>query len=678
MTNRYPGRCASCRTQVSAGAGIYAKGKVLCASTACAREQGITRQQDDGRRCLEADGTVRLPFDRAALPILRSAPGARWDRDARVWRWSVAPGDLGRTLECARKLALDVPDELLAIAAHGTADQREAVERAERVGLYPFQREGVRWLAGRERALLADDMGLGKTVQALCAINGSDRVIVVAPASVKRVWRDEAARWRPDYRATIVDGKGALREPAPGEIVIVSTVTVATSAPVDCDVLIVDEAHVAKSHKAKRTQALRELGRKHAKRVWYLTGTPLLGRALDLWGTLSSLGAERDVFGGWMGFCRVFNGSKNRWGGWIFEGPSGPEAAERLRRVMLRRTKIEVLPDLPRKTYRAIEVDAKLTKRQRAQLDKIEQATQRLLDAGVLPGFEQLSAARALLAKGKIPAVLEIVETAEAEEQPLVVFSAHRAPVDALRERAGWAVITGDASADDRAAAVRRFQAGELKGIALTIAAGGVGLTLTRGSRVVFVDLDWTPALNLQAEDRVCRIGQTASAIQIDRLVADHALDARLSQVLADKTRLIAAAIEREAQYEPTAAAPSNAPIVDETDEERAARIAAAAAKAARAEADEAVAKAMQRDSLRAGGPPPPPPAEALWPDMLDKVQWLAERCDGARELDGAGYAKSDVALGHHIAAVGIANDDYAVVAAYLCRKYGRQLEDKC
>ncbi len=141
------------------------------------------------------------------------------------------------------------------------------------------------------------------------------------------------------------------------------------------------------------------------------------------------------------------------------------------------------------------------------------------LDDSDLPGFESFSRIRALLAQSRIPAMLEMVEEYEEAETPLLVFSAHKAPIKALENRSGWAIITGETSAEDRFDIVKRFQEGKLNGVGLTIGAGGVGLTLTRASNILFVDLDWKPSMNIQAEDRAHRIGTNADNILIKRMV---------------------------------------------------------------------------------------------------------------------------------------------------------------
>jgi SNF2 family DNA or RNA helicase len=80
--------------------------------------------------------------------------------------------------------------------------------------------------------------------------------------------------------------------------------------------------------------------------------------------------------------------------------------------------------------------------------------------------------------------------------------------------------------------------------VGLTFLAGGTGLTLTHAWAALFVDLDWVPANNVQAEDRLARIGQRASKVEIIRLVSDHALDRRVLQVVDRKMELIQKAVE--------------------------------------------------------------------------------------------------------------------------------------
>jgi SNF2 family DNA or RNA helicase len=213
---------------------------------------------------------------------------------------------------------------------------------------------------------------------------------------------------------------------------------------------------------------------------------------------------------------------------------------------MLRRMKKDVMQDLPPKTKRfyPVDVDKKCL---RACDELLAQhgglaAVTAMLAKEKIP-FELFSTVRSILASAKVPAMLALVEQHEEEETPLLVFSAHRAPIDLLSKRPGWEVITGDTPAARRSEIEDAFQAGKLRGIGGTIKAAGVAITLTHGSNQVFVDQELTPSLNEQAEDRQLRHGQK-NAVLITVLVANHILDERVAEILLRKQALITASVD--------------------------------------------------------------------------------------------------------------------------------------
>jgi SNF2 family DNA or RNA helicase len=461
---------------------------------------------------------------------------------------SLARQDRRRLLEVADELGLEVDHSLLQF------ELSEAARRAQAAGLYPFQVEGVDWLAGRPRALLADEMGLGKTPQALLALPPEVPALVVCPASLKYQWREQARRWRPVWSVTVLEGRKSFRLPEPGEIVVANyeilpaALDRRTKVMMDPEwdsvgevYLIVDEAHMVKNRRARRTKRVAALARL-VHSAWGLTGTPLLSHPPDLYGVLECLGLAREAFGSWQRYQGLFHATPNYWGGLIW-GPPSPEVPQRLRRVMLRRLRAEVLPQLPAKRYERLVVglDRALGGRLDTLWDEWEQVRPGRED---LPPFERFSEVRAQLATSRIPIMHELGGQFEEEGVPLVVFSAHLAPIQALEGRDGWATITGATPPRERQAAVAAFQGGRLKGLGLTIQAGGTGLTLTRAHTALFVDLDWTPANNLQAEDRLCRIGQEADRVRVIRLVGDHPLDRHVLKVLDRKAELIRGAVE--------------------------------------------------------------------------------------------------------------------------------------
>jgi hypothetical protein len=147
-----------------------------------------------------------------------------------------------------------------------------------------------------------------------------------------------------------------------------------------------------------------------------------------------------------------------------------------------------------------------------------------------------LSSWRSANAGAKADAALDYVRTLIDAGEQVVVFSAHKSGVIPFNEIGG--VITGETGLPHRKAMADAFQNKELKCLAGTIGAMGVGLTLTAACHVVFIDRDWTPAMNKQAEDRVCRIGQTRGTVVVD-IVSDNNTDQVVTKVLQRKIRLL-------------------------------------------------------------------------------------------------------------------------------------------
>jgi SNF2 family DNA or RNA helicase len=713
IVNRYPGKCQNCGKPLAQGEGFAYKNDFkwfsVCSSSACHRKLGLQAPGPETKpiRTLSDDGFVTMPYDSAAIPLLRSMPGARWVPENKQWKVSTETKDLRRVLEIADQLQLEVSDVFRHLAAEGTPESREAIKRAERkradgAELFLYQKVGVEFLALHDRALLADQMGLGKTVQALVALPENARVILIAPAAVKYNWADEAQQWRPDYKIHICNGKNSFKMPERGEITILNyeilpdwltpkkvpgkkyeeaVLTEDQIAILKETTLIADEAHRVKHYKTSRSKKVTQLS-KICKRVWFLTGTPLMNRPQDLYGVLQA--GNMNVFGSWNKFVELFNGYPNGFGGYEFGIPS-PEVPERMKRVMLRRLKIEVLKDLPSKTYQKVEVslDKETIKSLNEFLigegikSKDEEAIQAELETADLPGFEKFSEIRALLAKSRIPAVLEMVEEYEETETPLLVFSAHKAPIEALKDRAGWAIITGDTSAEERFNIVKLFQEGKLKGVGLTIQAGGVGLTLTRASNVLFVDLDWTPAMNIQAEDRAHRISQKDNVL-IKRMVSNHPLDKHIQMLLEWKLLIAQQALEASIKFTPLKPRPlaQDINIVQETDEELSARIEAAEKEANKEEALGKLSRVLGRESVKVNDVPEPVLTSGRKAMLMEALDYMISRCDGAETRDGMGFSKPDAGMARWIGASLTSGEDlpFRVLERILCR-YRRQLK---
>jgi hypothetical protein len=560
-------------------------------------------------------------------------------------------------------------------------------ERGEKMSLYAFQRVGVEWLATRSGALLSDDMGLGKTLQTLAAIPAHAPILVVCPAVAKGVWRGEAQKWRPHLSAGVLAGRGSFRWPAPGEVLAVNydilpNVHEAACSDKKCSgcapflkdvpenlVVVADEAHALKSAKAQRTtrfRAIARAARARGGRTWLLTATPLLNRPPELWSLLQAADLATEAFGSWNQFLNLFHARKKSFGGYEWGSPDS-SVEERLRRVMLRRTKLDVLQDLPRKTYSFVdvEIDAKTLALCDEVLEVSKNKLEELLDENATNKnlFERWSGLRAALAAAKIPAMLDMVADYEEQEEPLVVFSAHRAPVDTLKKREGWEAITGDTSPTERTRIVEEFQLGRLRGVACTIDAGGVAITLTKACNVLFIDLKPTPGLNAQAEDRVCRIGQTRP-VTITILVANHMLDDRISRIINKKQRLIDATVEAAKEDAPKTEVETVSPV--ETD-----------LRARDEVVTTATAERHRHDAPKLRNPPRPPiSAQEKW--AAAGLRHLDDQNqDSATFINGCGFNKVDTGFGRSLRAQleerGLTDTQWAMVIKVL-KKYRRQI----
>lgn len=324
---------------------------------------------------------------------------------------------------------------------------------------------------------------------------------------------------------------------------------VMASVPSDC-VVIADEAHALKSSKASRTarfRALSKAARRQGGRTWLLTATPVLNRPAELWAVLQAMDGAFETFGGWNNYLRMWNAEEGRYG--VQWGTARPEVATRLQNIMLRRIKAEVLTELPPKTIRSVEVNGlsaatvKLCDEALKALESMGVDFARAVELAaatqhVTPAFETISKARAALAATKLAAAIEMAEAFEDANEPVVMFSAHVATAKLLGQREGWATITGDTDADVRTQIEDDFQAGKLKGVSCTIKAGGVAITLTRATNAVFIEEEWNPSLNEQAQDRIYRMGQSRGVL-ITRLIASHALDRRVAELLLQKSEII-------------------------------------------------------------------------------------------------------------------------------------------
>jgi hypothetical protein len=485
-----------------------------------------------------ANGTRSVPLD----PWLAEA------LDAFVARHDVSVE--GEAVEVLAHLLGEHRDAADAVRRSRATEAEPIAETAAVLGgePAPFQWAAVRYALHARGTFLADEQGLGKTVEALTALeaDGAYPAVVVCPASMKLGWERETRRWLPHRSVSVVQGRG--RVPAAAEITIVNYEVVAAQygalTRARPRALVVDESHYCKNPQAKRTQAVRRLaaavvpgGLRLA-----LSGTPVLNHAEELIAQLRIIG-RMEEFGSGASFARQFRGMVSE---------------ERLhwhmrRACFVRRLKAEVLPQLPPK--RQVVIPVALTNEAEyrlAERDVIAWLRSQPLDLSELNAkiaatlraqrLAQLGTLQRLAARGKLGAALAWIEDFLASEEPLVVFARHVEVQQAVLARFPTALhLLGDDSLERREDAIRAFQ--EEDGPRLIICATRVaaqGITLTRASNVAFLELEWTPAMHDQAEDRCHRIGQR-DAVTAWYLLAANTIDETMARLIQRKRAIVAA-----------------------------------------------------------------------------------------------------------------------------------------
>jgi hypothetical protein len=456
---------------------------------------------------------------------------------------------LGDLVPVAVKYGLTLYPHQTAIDAvrEEAARIREEATFLDRIGsdveLRNYQGEGVGFLWKNPRAMLLDEMGLGKTVQALCALLPDAATIVVCPASVRGVWYHETKRWRQDLTPEIVD---SFRYPEPGELLIINPERlpddVDRGAPWPGTHLIIDEAHLFKNGRSKRTGRMRKIITRVVKRhgyIWVLTGTPVLNKPPELWALLALLQLHTRCYGSFTKFAKALGGVDDGLGHWAWSTEINPKAIDPIKPYALRRARLDVLTELPPKSYSVRYIPSpegellrKLNALDGDNLITSLESDREPVDQGAI------ATTRKELAMHKFSHHLAEIEAQEFAGVPLVVFSAHKGPIKELEKREGWAAIHGEVPPKKRTEIVADFQKGRYLGLGCTIDTGSLGLTLTYAADVHFIDETWVPGKNLQAQDRVCRFGQTRPVI-VTRVVCEHPLDLRIAQVLESKMRII-------------------------------------------------------------------------------------------------------------------------------------------
>jgi superfamily II DNA or RNA helicase len=456
-----------------------------------------------------------------------------------------------------------------------SAPEHVEVPAGLKASLRPYQQHGFDWLAFLHRnelgGILADDMGLGKTVQTLALFlhvleqRPDARFLVVAPTSVVSNWHREAAQFAPGLEVRTVTETASRRGSDLAVAVGDATVVVTSYAlfrlehdqyqDLDWEMLVLDEAQFVKNHRAKTYQCVRRLD---ASIKLAITGTPIENSLMDLWSMLSIVAPG--LYPDPKRFSEVYRKP--------IESGRAPETLATLRRrvapLMRRRTKDEVLTELPPKTEQTVDVELspRHMRLYQAQLQRQRTKVLGLVDDVERNRFEilksltilrQLSLDPALIdddhdavGSAKLDRLVEDLTQVVAEGHRALVFSTFTRFLTRARARlddVGLAYSYLDGRTRKRDRAISAFKDGDVPVFLISLKAGGFGLNLTEADYCFVLDPWWNPAAETQAVDRAHRIGQR-NPVLVYRYVSTGTIEEKVMELKERKRALFSSVMD--------------------------------------------------------------------------------------------------------------------------------------
>lgn len=432
---------------------------------------------------------------------------------------------------------------------HCKADSN-ALETPQKPTPFTYQIQGAIQAVWHGKTLIADEPGLGKTLQALLIIQllKVERTLIICPPTLIANWTRETQLNIPNQTTHTITPKTRSNQPLPTTAITITSDTLLTARPNlqtqiqnwQPQLIIIDEAHRMKNPQAKRTRMTLKLTQNTPHTIC-LTGTPILNNPLDILPLLKILKKTHH-------FPKHFKDTyttRDYWGNPTPNPHTLPDLHQRLQtHVWTRRTKADVLTQLPAKTRHAQWITLH-DKDLNPITTNIKTSLENALSKGRTIGDwlddarQYVSGLRKTTGMAKISAAVDwVINHWEGTRRPLLVWAHHTSVIETLAQQLSERLpgarvekIYGQTPHHRRQQIVDAFQAGEISILVLQIIAAGTGLTLTRASDALFVETDWTPANNVQAEDRIHRISQT-QPVTITTLIADKTIDPVVHRIL--------------------------------------------------------------------------------------------------------------------------------------------------
>lgn len=447
--------------------------------------------------------------------------------------------------------------------------------------LREYQKVGVAFVRSREKSMLCDQMGVGKTIQAIAAIETSERnrtALVICTSYARQQWAEEIKKWAggPVKVWVVPSNKGkAGREQAWRECdaylgrkyFVIHWDALRLMPKLQSrhwDWIVVDEAHHAKNRKAQRTRAMKAM---YARHTVLLTGTPIINRPDELWSLLHYLYPMEyrsywRFYNAFVDYVQLGGGRKGGRGGKRWRKVRGVKNTDILQRLvagrvgMLRRLRIDVLRELPAAQELLYTVD--MLPKQRELYTSVKKDV--LVEIGRILGshaengtfwigpalskvvrLRQVATSTGLLSdideSGKLDQTIDYIRDIVESREIVVVFGHFRKTVELVQTRLAKkgvpsGLFHGGTGDSDLYAFLHRHS--KLRVLVCTFGVASESLNLQKASVGVFVELPYSPAKLAQAKGRLMRIGQKRS-VTFATFVSRSTIDEHISRVLASK-----------------------------------------------------------------------------------------------------------------------------------------------
>ncbi len=441
--------------------------------------------------------------------------------------------------------------------------------------LRPYQQQGVQWLSVLDQlhfgACLADDMGLGKTVQVLAFLSLQKKLghahptLLVLPTTLIFNWRREIQQFLPSFEVLVLDGSKRLSmtgQLANADIALISYHNLLTDINVlkkyTFNYVILDESQQIKNPDSQRYKAVNLL---RSRNRIILTGTPIENNTMDLFSQISF------IVPGLLGDKKYFKDVYTMPIDAFHDRKRKQMLREKIRPFILRRTKQDVLEDLPAKNELVLYCEMKTAQRRIYDLyekefrefisakdgDEIRKSPMHVLKG--LTKLRQICNSSKLLQgeeltvaedSAKIEMLVEQIQHKK-EQHKIIVFSQFVSMLDLIRHalnKNGIPTLMLTGQSKNRGQLVSEFQSNQdLRVFLISLKAGGTGLNLTAADVVYLVDPWWNPAVEQQAIDRIYRIGQQKQVTAV-RLISPDTVEDKIQQLQQHKKEISSSILE--------------------------------------------------------------------------------------------------------------------------------------